>query len=247
MKQDETKRVNGLYFEKFIRSLPDQQNYDLMNLWSSEEIHYFVSITFGGFYFNDVRKNYNDIREKIQQEIMKNGHNAPKLKYIRDNILLSEEQYLWASNMISTRSFPIKYAQYQQISKSEPLEINDLINKKHYPKVVGVLSPITGFINHVFPKNADFSDLHISSFIMEQNSIFQVVNGTFNKSEEYGFMYIPKMNCINLIVTYGFAYNPFDVSEHSTIFSPPPVTEELYIISKDVMPKKNYELCKSLK
>ena len=99
-------RYEGWY--DYIYSLPDKTGYDSANLWSKEELQYYEEMNFSKLSFRNLRNFY---RELISA--LKVSKHEDEAAYMLKHVFISEEQYIWAYNMVNTRSFAIEFNWYK--------------------------------------------------------------------------------------------------------------------------------------
>jgi hypothetical protein len=65
------------------------------------------------------------------------------------------------------------------MTKKEPMQINDELNQKYYLKHGNVLIPVFDIINNVYPKTANYSDIHRFNYVSEPGYVYLRIKGAF--------------------------------------------------------------------
>lgn len=132
---------------------------------------------------------------------------TPKATFLREKVLVSKEQFLWACMIINIKSFSSSYEDYLVLSQNRPKKNikNHRINMKHFKNVGVFMMPVADLSNQIHPTKEDLSDSINFSFSYERGYIDFSTSGSFKSGEEYGFLYSQHLPSTFLVVTHGYA------------------------------------------
>ena len=130
-------------------SLPGDGFYDSANMWTEDEIAFSANVTFQQFSGRHIGKFY----EQFMKVLVKNE--TTESQFFRENVWMNEKQFIWAYNMVNTRTFMLTHKHYNSLTRRTHLSP---INKKYFKESTIVLLPVADFANHLFPTKTDLSD-----------------------------------------------------------------------------------------
>ncbi|CAI2364736.1 unnamed protein product [Moneuplotes crassus] len=219
----------------FIFNLPTHKDIDHPNQWEKEEVELYQKISIVGFGFRNIGQTYDRIIQALKEE------NSPEAKFIVKKVIPDKKQFIWAYNMVNTRSFVIKIGKYAAINGLYQARVPNMqLNRKFVASQNNALIPVFDVINMIVPQrhnfvnisNDDIKKYHLRKFYLvpKNNSLSLQVDGSFKQGEEYGFAYTTKFACKSILSIYGFAVKNG-------------LGEQISFSLENEIPQQNYELC----
>ena len=84
-------------WQDYLDTLPSRQNLDHPNQWEKEDLDFFHKITLTRLGYRNIPDFYKKLREVLKEKM------TDESEYLLSEVFLSQEQYIWAYNIVNTR------------------------------------------------------------------------------------------------------------------------------------------------
>ena len=84
-------------WQDYLDTLPSRQNLDHPNQWEKEDLDFFHKIALTRLGYRNIPDFYKKLREVLKEKM------TDESEYLLSEVFLSQEQYIWAYNIVNTR------------------------------------------------------------------------------------------------------------------------------------------------